>query len=170
MLRKLTTLLDVSISYLMGESESEPPNFSAEALRDAPPSKTRRVPVVSWARAGVGGNFHDLADQIEEYLDSETHDPNAYALIIEGDSMMPKFEPGDRIVFEPNRQPQNGDVVVARLFENGHVYFKLFHLFGGTNEMVRLTSFNPAYPPLEYPRSKFRFIHPMHSLVRRWRK
>lgn len=126
--------------------------------------------MVSWATAGLGGNFADLAEQIDEYLESDTKDPNAYALIIEGDSMQPDFRTGDRVIFEPNRPPHNGDVVVARLHDNGHVYFKLFHTFGAHADMVRLTSFNPAYPPLEYPRAAFRFLHPMHSMVRRFRR
>jgi SOS-response transcriptional repressor LexA len=130
----------------------------------------RRAPVVSWAKAGDGGNFGDLCAQINESVDTDCADTNAYALIIEGDSMMPEFKPGDRVVFMPNTSPQNGDVVVARLERTGDVFFKIFHQAGTIGEFVRLTSYNPAYPPLEYPLMEFRFIHPMHSMVRRRRR
>lgn len=181
-LRKLCATLEVPVGFLLGEAFpatdeveaqsgflSEPKgNVSQPAyLQQAFP---RRVPVVSWARAGDGGNYSDLAEQIDERLDTDCTDANAYALIIEGDSMEPEFRPGDRVIFMPNQQAQNGDVVVARVEETGKAYFKLFHQSGRNGELVRLTSYNPAYPPLEFKRSEFRFIHPMHSLIRRRRR
>jgi SOS-response transcriptional repressor LexA len=169
-MRKLATALATSVAYLVGEEERQypPSNVSPIAMNGAP--ATRKVPVVSWASAGAGGNFSDLAEMIDEYIESSTRDERAYALIIEGDSMLPKFEPGDRIVFEPNRLAQNGDVVVARLEESGQVYFKLFHQLGPRGEIARLTSFNPTYPPLEFPLTAFRFIHPMLELKRKWKR
>lgn len=166
-LGRIADVLGVSISFLLGEDVLPQPNVRVERASAA---ALQRVPVVSWATAGAGGNFSDCAEQIEEHLESDTKDANAYALIIEGDSMMPKFEPGDRVVFEPNRQAANGDIVVARVAADGHVYFKLFHTFGARAEMVRLNSFNPAFPPLEFPLKAFRFIHPMHSMLRRYRR
>src|SRR5262245_31412216 len=50
------------------------------------------APVVSWASAGGGGVFGDLEHQIEETVSTDCKDPNKYALIVEGDSMSPKFE------------------------------------------------------------------------------
>ena len=126
----------------------------------------RRVPVVSWAKAGLGGNFRNLAFQIDEWIDTDCRDLNAYALIIEGDSMLPEFKPGDRVVFMPNVEPRNGDIVVAMLASTEDVFFKLFHRVGEKGEIVRLTSFNPAYPPLEYHVNEFEFIHPMYSMIR----
>lgn len=162
---RFAELLNCEVGWLFGEDPK--PNARLEAM---PTRSVNKIPVVSWATAGAGGNFHDCAEQIAEYLECDTKDANAYALIIEGDSMMPKFEPGDRVVFEPNRQAVNGDFVVVRVAENGHVFFKLFHTFGAKGDMVRLTSFNPAYPPLEFPLKAFRFIHPMHSMLRRYRR
>jgi hypothetical protein len=134
------------------------------------PKKTGRgIPVVSWAKAGDGGNFSDLADQIDEWIGEPVQDPNAYALIIEGDSMEPEFRQGDRVVFLPNSSPQNGDCVVARLGDCGSVYFKLFTRTGKKGEIIKLTSFNPAYPPMEYHSKDFRFIHPMAFSIRRRR-
>ena len=143
-------------------------NASFHELKDKP---TRKVPVVSWASAGAGGNFSDLEEQIDEYLETDCKDPNAYALIIEGDSMEPRFLAGDRVIFMPNSAPQNGNVVVARLKKDGQVLLKVYHTFGPHAEMVRLTSFNHrVYPPLEYHAGDFRFIHPVHSTVRRERR
>lgn len=162
-LRRLSQALGVPIQWLI---QKEPQKGNATAPVEIKQMFPRRVPVVSWANAGKGGDFVDLAVQIDEYLDTDCRDPNAYALIIEGDSMMPEFKPGDRVIFMPNVEPKNGDVVVARLAKTGDVFFKLFHRVGRNGEIVRLTSFNPAYPPLEYHIKEFAFIHPMHSMVR----
>lgn len=127
---------------------------------------TRRVPVVAWAIASAtlehfSGNFGDLANQIDEAVATECKDPNAYALIIEGDSMEPRFCAGDRVILAPNSEPRNGDYVVARLRETGQVLFKRFRRTGVEGKIIRLESLNPAYGPVEYPESAFRLIHPV---------
>lgn len=131
-------------------------------LEEAP--QKRLAPVVSWASAGFGGAYDDLANQIEEWVETVSRDPNKYALIVDGDSMSPKYEPGDRIVVEPNSEAQNGDVVVARLSESGEVFFKLYHEV--EKGRVRLSSYNPLFPPIQREKIEFRFIHPVVELKR----
>lgn len=171
-IRKLSEVFNVPISYWHDVSDVDDKIIKPNATAPVPTEKIlpHRVPVVSWAKAGCGGNFHDLANQIDEWLDTDCKDPNSYALIIDGDSMEPQFFTGDRVVFLPNSQAQNGDIVVARLKETGDVFFKLFHQTGRNLEVVRLTSYNPAYPPLEHLMHEFRFIHPMYCLVRKRRR
>lgn len=161
-IRKIAETFNRPIAWFYGEDSDRPDGGEA--------AYHQRIPVVSWAAAGRTGNFQDLANQMEEWLYSDCKDPNAYALILEGDSMEPEFKAGDRVVVMPNDLPRNGDVVAARLADTEDVLFKLYHTFGKDNEMIRLTSYNLAYPPLEYHRSKFRFIHPMHSMLRRRRR
>jgi SOS-response transcriptional repressor LexA len=167
-IRKIAATFGRPIAWFFGDDTGVPTGNAAGVLpvRVALPV---RVPVVSWAAAGTGGSYYDLAHQIDEWLNTDCKDPNAYALILEGDSMEPEFKAGDRVIFMPNDQPRNGDVVVARLEDTGDVFFKLYHAYGRAGEMVRLTSYNAAYPPLEFHRDQFRFIHPMHSLIRRRR-
>lgn len=183
-LRKLAaTLKPDDFAYLLGEptepasaavavkSQETPPYKSAGVIVPLAHQYHRKVPVVSWARAGMGGVYGDLAGQIDEYLDTDCRDENAYALILEGDSMEPEFRAGDRVIFLPNTPPQNGDVVVARAEESGDVFFKLYHEFGKQNQMVRLTSYkDPPYPPIELHKKALRFAHPMHSMTRRRRR
>ncbi|HEV8543377.1 MAG TPA: LexA family transcriptional regulator, partial [Verrucomicrobiae bacterium] len=80
---------------------------SPNPLVSEPPSK--RAPVVSWAAAGQARAYEDLANQLEEWVETECRDANAFAIIIEGDSMETKFFAGDRVVFTPNSEPRNGD-------------------------------------------------------------
>lgn len=157
------------IAWFFGDDSSVPRALAAQWQAEGV-TKSQSIPVVSWASAGQGGDYGDLAAQIDEFINSDCKDPNSYALILEGDSMTPEFKPGDRVIFMPNEQPRNGDVVVARLAEGGDVFFKLYHSYGPNNEMVRLTSYNHVYPPLEFRRDQFRFIHPMHSMVRHRRR
>src|ERR1051326_7911476 len=80
---------------------------NASPLISEPPA--RRSPVVSWAAAGQARAYEDLANQIEETVETDCRDANAFAIIIEGDSMEPKFYAGDRVVFMPNSEARNGD-------------------------------------------------------------
>jgi phage repressor protein C with HTH and peptisase S24 domain len=180
LLGKLARVLGVSPEYFAGGDLHIHVNAEDMQVRKAfwgagddrhepVPAKERhshRVPVVSWARAGEGGNFGDGAHPISEWLDINCPDPNAYALILEGDSMVPEFKPADRVICMPNTTAQNGDVVVAQVARSGDVLFKICHLTGPQSQAVCLTSYNPAYPPLEYRREEFSFIHPVHSLFR----
>jgi phage repressor protein C with HTH and peptisase S24 domain len=143
-------------------SETAPPYKTAVTVDKRTQGK---APVVSWASAGRGGSYADLADFLEEWVETDCKDANKYALIVEGDSMEPRFSPGDRIVVAPNVEARNGNVVVARVRETGQVFFKLFH--ETTKGMVRLTSYNPAYPPLEFSKEDFRFIHPVYSSTKK---
>lgn len=122
------------------------------------------VPVVSLASAGLGGNYSDLAGQYDEYVSTDCPDRNAYALVVDGHSMEPRFRHGDRVVVAPNSEPKNGNAVIARHAETGRVYFKMFTVFGLNREMVRLASLNPQYPTEEFRREEFRFIQPVYGL------
>jgi SOS-response transcriptional repressor LexA len=123
------------------------------------------APVVSWASAGRGGDYFDVASYLDEVVETDCKDPNKYALIVDGDSMEPEARAGDRIVIAPNLEPENGDLVVARLRETGKVLFKLYHRTG--KDGVRLSSYNPAYPVQDFKVTDFRFIQPVYQITRR---
>ena len=140
---------------------------NASPILAEPPA--RRVPVVSWAAAGLARAYEDLANQIEELVETDCKDPNAFSIIIEGDSMEDKFYAGDRVVFAPNLEPRNGDAVVAKLTD-GRVMFKYFSRTGPEGGRIKLSSENPNYGPLEFERSDFTFIYPAWEIKRRLRR
>lgn len=129
----------------------------------------RRAPVVSWAAAGQARAYEDLANQIEETVETDCKDPNAFSIILEGDSMEPKYYAGDRVVFAPNMEPRNGDAVVAKLAD-GRVLFKYYSRTGPEGSRIRLSSENPNYGPLEFVSSDFVFIYPAWEIKRRLRR
>ncbi len=135
----------------------------------SPEPAAKRVPVVSWAAAGAARAYEDLANQIEEAVESDCKDANAFAIIIEGDSMETKFYAGDRVVFAPNYEPRNGDAVVAKL-NDGRVFFKYYFRTGHEGARVKLVSENPNYGPLEFDRSEFTFIYPAWEIKRKLRR
>lgn len=154
----------VSVGEKVNDSKST--DIITRDVSPAPPITTRYVPVISWAMASAfldhdAGNFGDLEHIIDEHLHCETKDPNAYALIIEGPSMMPIFPPGTRVVASPNVEPRNGDLVIARVKSTGQVMFKRCAFLGDHWERVRLESLNEKFPPVEYPREELRILHPV---------
>jgi SOS-response transcriptional repressor LexA len=129
------------------------------------PAGWRFVPVISWARAGAQDfNYSDLEGQIDDTLISDVKDVNAYAIIVEGDSMEPRVTAGDRVVTMPNSEARNGDLVVARLEESGGVMVKYFKRTGPEGETVTLTSQNELYKAVSFPYGAFRFIHPVYEV------
>jgi phage repressor protein C with HTH and peptisase S24 domain len=158
----------VQLLVFQKNSQSKTSGAAASPVPEPEPAKAaaHRVPVVAWAVATAlldhyGGNFSDLANQLDETVGTDCKDPNAYALIIEGDSMEPRFCAGDRVIVAPNFEPRNGDYVVARLRETGQVLFKRFRRTGTEGKVIRLESLNPAYGPVEFPEDAFRLIHPV---------
>jgi phage repressor protein C with HTH and peptisase S24 domain len=113
--------------------------------------------------------YMDLAHQIMETVETDCRDPNAFAMIIEGDSMEPEIRAGDRVIFAPNLEPRNGEPAVVKLVD-GRVYVKTFHTTGPQGSQVRLTSINPNYVPMEFDKKDVLFVYPAWELKRRFRK
>ena len=167
--------LERSILEFMSRAEKSPypqpiiggPGSNVSPLTPEPAAK--RVPVVSWAAAGAARAYEDLANQIEEVVESDCKDSNAFAIILEGDSMETKFYAGDRVVFAPNYEPRNGDAVVAKLTD-GRVFFKYYFRTGHEGARIKLVSENANYGPLEFDRSEFAFVYPAWEVKRKLRR
>jgi phage repressor protein C with HTH and peptisase S24 domain len=123
------------------------------------PRPSGRIPIISWAQAGPDGFFEDAfptgAGFGEINRPYDVTDPNAYALIISGDSMIPKFEPGDVILVSPNMGVRTGDYAVARL-KDGTVAAKRVKAKNGG---FVLESVNLDYPPVECKAEEVVFLH-----------
>ena len=172
LLRDVAAALGVTEQWLRtgGGTKGAPPGSGATRGGNVRIEKRgtadRDVPVVSWATAGAAKDYHDLGDFLDETVRVACDDANAFAVIVEGDSMEPDIHAGDRIVVLPNREAQSGDLVIARTRKGHEVYFKKFLRHGPRANKVRLMSFNTQYPPLEFDLSDFRFIYPVAVQVR----
>jgi phage repressor protein C with HTH and peptisase S24 domain len=70
---------------------------------------------------------------------------DAYSLYVEGDSMSPRFEPGDLIFVHPHRKPLGGDYVVIQEPDtnNGEPRAFVKRLVKITGTTIRVQQFNP---------------------------
>jgi phage repressor protein C with HTH and peptisase S24 domain len=124
----------------------------------------RKIPVYSFVQAGVATDFEALPESWESEEAYLGNDPRAFGLRIVGDSMEPKYSPGDVVVVSPQYPATNGDRVVANIKNQG-VLFKVMH-HSGTGEVIKLTSYNSVYPPLEIPREQFHWIYPVKHVIK----
>lgn len=130
----------------------------------------RTIPVRSWAQAGIGADFEELPLDWEKRVATDCPDEHAFAVEIQGDSMEPKFFPGDIAVLMPTHQPRNGSIVVARLEHEGTV-FKVFTTRDQLpSRICSFTSYNPVFRPIEVSESSVVWNYPVYQIVRQvWR-
>jgi phage repressor protein C with HTH and peptisase S24 domain len=115
----------------------------------------RPVPLLGLAQAGSGGFFDDAGYPVGSGWD-EVRFPGlandrCYALEISGDSMLPVFRNGDRIVVSPEESLRNGDRVVVRTLE-GEVMAKELRRMSA--KYIELSSLNPEYADRKLERSQ----------------
>jgi SOS-response transcriptional repressor LexA len=130
----------------------------------------RAIPVRSWAQAGTGADFGELPLDWDRRVATDCPDEHAFAVEIQGDSMEPKFFPGDIAVLMPTRQPRNGSLVVAHLEREG-VVFKVFTAREQLSaKTCCFTSYNAVFQPIEVPESSVLWNYPVYQIVRQvWR-
>jgi phage repressor protein C with HTH and peptisase S24 domain len=139
-----------SISKILDATEESFTNFLAQggAFVQASSRPPPTLPLLGLAQAGAGGFFDPGGFPTGEGWDEVTlpmpGEPGVYALEVTGDSMLPLYRDGDRIVVSINEQVRRGDRVVART-RDGEVMAKV--LARQTANVVELQSLNPLHPP-----------------------
>jgi len=106
------------------------------------------LPLLGMAQAGAGGFFDPAGfptgegwDEVQLPVPGEQ---GVYALEVTGDSMLPLYRDGDRIVVSINEQVRRGDRIVVRT-KDGEVMAKV--LARQTANVIELHSINPLHPP-----------------------
>ena len=107
----------------------------------------RPVPLLGFAQAGAGGFFDDAgfpAGSGWEEVDFPANvRDNVFALQVTGDSMMPLYRDGDRLIVARDATCRKGDRVVVKTTD-GEVMAKI--LLRKTARIVELASLNPVHP------------------------
>lgn len=128
----------VQVDTLLAESEK------------ASVSAGRLVPVINKVAAGYPADFNDLdypAGVADDYVRCpDLHDTNAFAVRVVGDSMEPKFNEGDIVVFSPAAEVHSGDDCFIRFAMPHETAFK--RVFFEPDDKVRLQPRNDKYPPM----------------------
>ena len=147
-----------SISKILAATSSNLSDLLSE-LPNAATTVTQRIPVIGFAQAGDNGYFDDAGYPTgsgwEEIVFPDIGDPNAYALMVSGDSMEPLYRDGDRIIVSPVANIRSGDRVVVKTSE-GEVMAK--ELIRRTAQRIELRSINPEYENPVLPTAEVEWI------------
>lgn len=129
-------------------------------VSDSGAARTRMVPLIGMAQAGAAGAFDDAGFPAgsgwEEIAFPEITDENCYALEIAGESMLPVYRDGDRILVSPWATARRGDRVVVKT-QAGEVMAKLLGRMSA--QRIELKSFNLAFEDRGFALSEIDFIH-----------
>lgn len=150
---------------LLGEGDEAIPTGRTEGQPRLPPANesgfdqnvkpvplgTRAIPVISAIQAGAMREItmpYAAGDGYATIYVDDTYSQWAFGLEIEGDSMLPKFEPGDIVIIEPEWTPRPGEYVAAK---NGkqEATFKKYRQRGTDadgNDIFELVPLNENYP------------------------
>ena len=122
--------------------------------------RARMVPLIGMAQAGTSGFFDDAGFPAgsgwEDIAFPEIADSHCYALEITGDSMLPVYRDGDRILVSPQGSLRRGDRVVVKTHA-GEVMAK--QLGRMTAQRIELKSFNPAFDDRNFALNEIAFAH-----------
>jgi len=114
------------------------------------------VPVINRVSAGYPKDFTDLSYPrgiADEYVSCpDIHDADAFAARVYGDSMTPKYQEADIVIFSPAAAPREGDDCFVR-FNDGQTTFKRVFFETGDKgaSTLRLQPRNERYRPQVVP-------------------
>lgn len=127
---------------------------------ETPRAATRTVPLIGWAQAGQSGFFDDAGfpkgQGWEEITFPDLSDTHAYALEIAGDSMLPAYRDGDRILVSPSANLRRGDRVVVKTLAGEVIAKQLGRL---TAQRIELKSLNSAHEDRAFALNDIAFVH-----------
>ncbi len=107
----------------------------------------QRIPVIGYAQDGEEGYFDDAGYPTGsgwgEVMFPQIGDPHAFALEINGESMLPVLRDGDVIIVSPAADVRRGDRVVIKI-DDGEVMTK--QLIRQSALQVEVESLNPDHP------------------------
>lgn len=113
----------------------------------------RRIPMIDYVQAGAWTGITEgtaIPGDAEWLLTDLALSETAFALEIRGDSMLPEFKEGDRVIIDPNVAPHPGDFVVAKNGEH-EATFKKYRPRGTDDRgetIFELVPLNEDYPSM----------------------
>ncbi|MEO0547523.1 MAG: S24 family peptidase [Pseudomonadota bacterium] len=153
---KLARALGTTPSFLTGDT------FSA-----VQPVTAKTLPVLGRAAASAIGSENIIEDPIE-WMPLPTAlvgVRDAYALLVEGDSMMPLYKPRDPIAAHPRQPVSPGDIIVIQEERDGAIYASVKEFVRKTDTELVALQYNP---PAEL-KFKLKHIRTIHRILP-WRE
>ena len=130
---KLSCYFNVSIDYLLGN----------DLLK---PLGKNYVPVYGTVAAGIPLKAIQDIEDYEEITDEMARTGDFAALRIKGNSMLPRFAPGDVVIVKLQNDVNTGDIAIVMVNGDEATCKKIKK----TPEGVMLISTNPDYEPMFY--------------------
>lgn len=129
------------------------------------PKLDRMLPVLGEAVGGVDGEYV-FNGHILDYVGcppSLVNVPNAYSVFVDGESMSPRYRPGETVYVHPGKPPRRGDDVIVQIKPRDEGmpprgYIKEF--VGWTANKLVLRQHNPA-ESVEFERQLVVSVHPI---------
>ena len=170
---KAEELLGVRAAWLFTGEGSMGGGFASNV--QPAPLGMRPYPVISSVQAGMLKEIcapYSAGDGFDvEYGDDDTS-KWSFFLEIEGDSMLPDFRPGDRVLIDPDVSPNPGDYVAARNTKQ-EATFKKYRVRGidsSGSEIFELVPLNDNYPVLRSDEQHLIVIGTMIEHRRKFRR
>ncbi|MEE9211199.1 MAG: LexA family transcriptional regulator [Phycisphaeraceae bacterium] len=110
-----------------------------------------RVPLINKVAAGYPTGFTDLdypARVADRYVTCpDLADPQAFAAVVVGQSMLPEYREGDVVVFSPDAEVTDGCDCFVRLEPDHETTFKRVFFDEEDEGLIRLQPLNRVFPP-----------------------
>lgn len=109
-----------------------------------PPAIQSSVPVISWVQAGEWNEAPVTSHDFETCPRPPNCGPSTFALRVQGESMIEKYEPGVLIFVDPDVEPLSGDdvVVICEQHGNAEATFKRYLIEPGSGPVLKVLNRN----------------------------
>lgn len=167
---KAAAFLRINPDWLATGQGSMEPFFDANAK--TMPQGMRSYPVISRIQAGALREIsvpYGSGDGFDVEFGDDDASQWSFFLEIEGDSMLPDFRPGDRVLIDPDVSPNPGDYVAARNTKQ-EATFKKYRVRGideSGKEVFELVPLNDDYPVI---RSDEHHLYVIGTMIEHRRK
>ena len=122
---------------------------TTDYLLTGSPLRPDRIPLLSKIPGGEPSVWTDgeyPPGFAEEYISrGDVSDPNAFALIVEGDSMSPRINSGDIVIISPNSEVTSHSIAAVAINDDDRTLKKVIFL---NNDKVLLQPENDKYGPI----------------------
>lgn len=132
-LRKLAKLYNVSVDYLLGNSDE---------LESTP--KSKKIPVLGNVAAGIPISAVENILDYEEISEDLSRTGEFFALRIHGNSMEPKISEGDVVIVRQQSDVESGQIAIVLVNGDDATCKKFVKHENG----ISLVSLNPAHSPM----------------------
>jgi transcriptional regulator with XRE-family HTH domain len=141
-LEGLAEVLRVSLEWLATGRGNK---FAAESEPQVGGAR-RTVPVIAAATA-AGWPEHGRGSELGQIVTDLELGPDAFAIIIEDQSMAPEFAEGDKVILDPAMPPRARDFVVAAASPEDGPVFRMYRPSDRDDvESIELVPFSSAWP------------------------